>query len=136
MTDKIESKPTHQHERTDINIKYIAAFAAILVCVTIVLYIVLWGVFNRFAARVGQEQSQAQPVPESNPPLFPSPRLQVDPQQDLEQLRKKHQELLNSYGWVDRDAGIVRIPIERAMDIVGQKGLPDFGKPKEGGVTK
>ena len=60
----------------------------------------------------------------------------MDPQQDLEQLRRKQQELLNSYGWVDRDAGVVRIPIERAMDLVGEKGLPDFGKPQEGGVKK
>ena len=31
---------------------------------------------------------------------------------------------LNSYGWVDKDAGIVKIPVDRAMEILAKKGLP------------
>src|SRR5439155_927830 len=135
MTDEAERGPIERHhERTDINPKYIAAFAAILVCVTLVLYVLVWGVFDHFAARVSP--APARPSLEGEPQVFPSPRLQVDPQQDLEQLRRRERELLDRYGWVDRDAGIVRIPIERAIDIVSEKGLPDFEKPKEGGGTK
>ena len=135
MTDEAERGPIERHhERTDINPKYIAAFAAILVCVTLVLYVLVWGVFDHFAARVSP--APARPSLEGEPQVFPSPRLQVDPQQDLEQLRRRERELLDSYGWVDRDAGIVRIPIERAIDIVSEKGLPDFGKPKEGKAAK
>jgi hypothetical protein len=42
----------------------------------------------------------------------------------MRELRDREDELLTSYGWVDRNAGVVRIPIEEAMKIVVQRGLP------------
>jgi hypothetical protein len=39
-------------------------------------------------------------------------------------LRRHEDEILNSYGWVDQKAGVVRIPIDKAMDLLVQKGLP------------
>lgn len=62
------------------------------------------------------------------------PRLQISPQIDLEQFRAKEAEQLNNYGWVNQTAGIVRIPIERAMEMVLQRGLSartkgQVGKP-------
>jgi hypothetical protein len=50
--------------------------------------------------------------------------LQVDEVRYLGRLHEHEDSILNSYGWVDQKAGIVRIPIERAMDIVAQRGLP------------
>jgi hypothetical protein len=47
---------------------------------------------------------------------FPGPRLQNQPQQDLEQFKRKQMQELRTYGWVDRSQGLVRIPIEEAMD--------------------
>jgi hypothetical protein len=66
---------------------------------------------------------------------FPAPNLQVNPRQNLEAFRAREDEELNTYGWIDRDAGIVRIPIDRAMDLIGQRGLPEHstsGTPKRG----
>ena len=71
--------------------------------------------------------------------LPPEPRLQgapgheVEPIQELKDLRAAEDALLNSYGWVDRNAGITRIPIERAMDKLLQQGLPvrEEGKSTE-----
>jgi hypothetical protein len=54
----------------------------------------------------------------------PAPQLQVTPAADWRDYQKAQLEMVNSYGWVDRKAGIVRIPIDRAMDLVLQKGLP------------
>ncbi|MGI9115076.1 MAG: hypothetical protein ACR2FX_08590 [Chthoniobacterales bacterium] len=34
---------------------------------------------------------------------------------------------LNTYGWIDKQAGIIRIPIERAMDLIAQRGLATRG---------
>ena len=51
----------------------------------------------------------------------PAPRLQVDPDRDLESLRAADARVLGSYGWVDPQAGVVRIPIERAMEIVAAR---------------
>jgi hypothetical protein len=45
------------------------------------------------------------------------PRLQVNPDRDIERLRAAEQEHLTTYGWVDSNAGIVRIPIERAIQM-------------------
>jgi hypothetical protein len=50
--------------------------------------------------------------------------LQIHPAHYLEQLRQGEDEKLNSYGWVDQKAGTVRIPIDRAMDLLIEKGLP------------
>lgn len=55
---------------------------------------------------------------------FGSPHLQVDPHDDLVALRAREDTELNSYGWVDRSNGIVRLPIERAMDWLLERGLP------------
>src|ERR1051326_5575586 len=53
----------------------------------------------------------------------PEPRLQVAPKADLDQRRAAEREHLERYGWVDRDRGIARIPIERAMKLLSERGL-------------
>lgn len=44
--------------------------------------------------------------------------LYAEPNLDLKMVRAQQLELLNSYGWVDREKGLVRIPIDRAMELV------------------
>jgi hypothetical protein len=56
--------------------------------------------------------------------LPPEPRLQDTPQEDMNALRAKQNGLLKEYGWVNKEAGIARIPIEEAMRIVVERGLP------------
>jgi hypothetical protein len=60
---------------------------------------------------------------------FPEPRLQTAPQVDLATMRAREDAELNTYGWIDRQAGVVRLPIERAMDLVVQRRLPVHGDP-------
>lgn len=52
------------------------------------------------------------------------PHLQIHPSVELAGLRAREEGELNSFGWVDRNAGIARVPIARAMDLVLQEGLP------------
>jgi hypothetical protein len=61
----------------------------------------------------------------------PNPRLQTDPSDDLARLRAEEQTRLTTYGWVDRQKGIVRIPIEEAMKKLVAQGIDGFprGKP-------
>ena len=54
----------------------------------------------------------------------PSPRFQENPQQELRELRAKQKALLEGYGWVNKEAGVARIPIEEAMKMVVERGLP------------
>ena len=56
---------------------------------------------------------------------FPTPRLQTDDgNQDVADLHAREDLLLDNYTWIDQSKGTVRIPIERAMEIIAQKGLP------------
>jgi hypothetical protein len=53
-----------------------------------------------------------------------APPLQPNAVQDLQQMRAREDEILGSYGWVDQQNGVTRIPIDRAMDLLLQRGLP------------
>ncbi len=60
---------------------------------------------------------------------FPEPRLQVAPQLDLADMRAREEAELHNYGWIDQKAGVVRLPIDRAMELMAQRGLPVRGDP-------
>ena len=59
---------------------------------------------------------------------FPDPLLEKDEHTKIDDLRSKEEKTLYSYGWVDEKAGTVHIPIERAMDLIVQRGLPVRGQ--------
>lgn len=61
--------------------------------------------------------------------VAPSPRLQAEPALELEEMQARDRLVLESYGWIDREAGVARIPIERAMTILAERGWPN---PVEG----
>jgi hypothetical protein len=58
------------------------------------------------------------------PPLPPEPRLQIAPWHDLAAQRAIEDNLLHTYGWADRPTGRARIPIDRAMEILAERGAP------------
>ena len=65
---------------------------------------------------------------------FPHPQLQTNPPKDLrDYLQAKNQEL-TTYGWIDRKNGVVRIPIEQAMDLFLSRGAPV--RPPDSGLTE
>lgn len=59
-------------------------------------------------------------------PQPPAPRLQTDPRSDLDRLRAYEREQLQSFGWADRPRGLARIPIDQAMQILVDHGLPGW----------
>jgi len=71
-------------------------------------------------------------------PIPDAPILQVNPALDMREFRIKEDSTLHQYGWVDQSRGIARIPIERAMDLVLEKGLPARQPPPatEGGTRR
>jgi hypothetical protein len=70
------------------------------------------------------------PAPLAEPPgrLPPEPRLQALPLADIHAQRREEQQVLTSYGWVDEKSGTVRIPIEEAMRLLAERGLPVAGQ--------
>lgn len=57
--------------------------------------------------------------------LPPEPRLQTAPADDLARMRAAEHRALESYRWIDKKEGIVQLPIDRAMDLLLEQGLPE-----------
>jgi hypothetical protein len=60
---------------------------------------------------------------------IPRPQLQIDPAQDLAAWRRTEEARLARYGWADRGRTAVHIPIDRAMSLIAERGLPGWQKP-------
>jgi hypothetical protein len=108
------------HETTDINVWAVAKFAIALVIVTIISLVLLFGLMKYFESRYHPELATV----EDPTKLFPEPRLQRTPVVDLREFRSQEQKVLDTYGWIDQPKGIVRIPIDRAIDVLAARGLP------------
>lgn len=59
----------------------------------------------------------------------PGPRLLTAEPKTLAAFRSQEQEILTTYAWVEKDKGIVRIPVDEALRIVAEHGLPTFPAP-------
>ena len=66
----------------------------------------------------------------------PEPRLQAAPVKDLATFRAEEDAVLNSYGVIDQANGIVRIPVERALELVAKEGLPSRKQEPKGSITR
>src|SRR5439155_10781237 len=131
MTNRIDN-PDVRHETSDVNIRAILGFGLGLIVVAVFVHFTVWLLFMFFEGRemhrgvaefplaVGQENRQP-----------PEPRLQINPREDLRNLRQQEDDILGSYGWVNKESGEVRIPITDAMKLTVQRGLP--ARPVEQG---
>ena len=114
-----------QHEESDVNIRAIFGFGAGLIAVSLAVYLVVWLLFAYFDRREAAAEPPGAPLAVGHETRMPpEPRLQVAPREDLRQLRARQQTRLDSYQWMDKSAGIVRIPIGEAMKLTVQRGLP------------
>lgn len=113
--------PPNDHERRDVSVRpiVVAAVALALLCLA-----ATW-----VAGRLTRGFEEARPggtthplAPERQVP--PEPRLQHDARTDLRAYVARQDELAGSYGWIDRDARVVRIPLQRALELVAEEGLP------------
>ena len=116
--------PVHR-ETSDVAIGGIVGFAVTLVVSLVVVCGLIWVFYSSL------RREAARPVPAEFPlastsmrRLPPEPRLQTEPREDLRNLRESEERALTTYGWVDKNAGIVRIPIDRAMKLTVERGLP------------
>lgn len=118
--------PDAMHEHTDIEPSVAWKFALWLAAGMVVSVLIVYGTFWFFERSVQESDRRNQAFPlavgqERTPPL---PHLQTQPFKDVYLLRQHENEVLGSYGWVDKNAGIVRLPIDRAMELVLERGLP------------
>jgi hypothetical protein len=69
-------------------------------------------------------------------PQPPAPRLQVAPKVDLDRLHASENETLTTYGWIDRDKAVARIPIDRAVQLLSERGLAGWPSPAAPSVSQ
>jgi hypothetical protein len=139
MTDDTQHGNPGGHgdfERQDLSPRTIALFLIALGVGIIVSIFILRGFFVFLDKRDRLSQPAVNPlvtnvpedtrhVPRGYPQTaFPNPRLEEDERTQLNGMRTEEEKTLYSYGWVNEQQGIVRIPIERAMDLLVQRGLP------------
>lgn len=110
------------YERSDANPRGLLRWALWLIAVLVVVFVSMAGLFDFY----GKVQSLGKPASpfENARVLPPAPRLQVEPRAELHSYCLAQAKLLNSYGWADEHNGVVRIPVDRAMELTLQQGLP------------
>lgn len=138
-TSELPHDPFHRppgHERQidrDIDVRKISWTVVGILVLTLLSMAAMWGLLVYLQSRA---ERTAPDVPAirlqaaEEPP--PGPRLQATPERDLIRMRAEETEILSTYGWSDREAGTVRVPIERAMEMLAaERG----GAPAAGGTA-
>ncbi|MGH7899256.1 MAG: hypothetical protein ACREQQ_14975 [Candidatus Binatia bacterium] len=121
-----EHKSDLGYEPTDADVSTLLGWGVGLVVVLLLSVLVTFIMFRLLAARATRYDIEhpALPLAAADNQIPPEPRLQVIEPEDLAVVLAEEDELLDGYGWVDKEKGTVRIPIERAMELVIKEGLP------------
>jgi hypothetical protein len=121
VADEVEDNPHIAFEPGDWPLKPIAAtYVGVLALLALSAFVVM-AAYPNTVSDVGRNLR-------INPP---GPRLQTDAQGDLQRFRADAEKRLSTYGWIDKQKGIVHIPIEQAMKQLATTGIPDFPKAQQ-----
>lgn len=119
--------PYHDHERKDVDVIALFTIVLILLLSCVVIFFLVTGMMHYFKLHEPSKTAGQANIPMARSAEFPAPRLEVRPGATLAELRAAEDADLNSYGSINRDAGTVHIPIDRAMQLIVERGLPDVG---------
>jgi len=139
MSDEIH--PTNStgnggYERSDIGAAGVLYFLAGLAVFGVFAYLAAAGVYWYLDKRSAAEQVPVSPLVTNSPAdtrhipdkyeekAFPDPLLEKDEFTKINELRVREEQTLSTYDYIDQKTGTVRIPIDRAMDLIAQRGLP------------
>ncbi len=131
------------YERKDIGVAGVLYFLLGLLVAGLFIFFLVEGIYAYLDKRSEAQQTPVNPLVTNAPAdtrhipaqyngdyekflkdNFPAPQLEIDERNQLDKIRKDEERTLASYGYIDQNAGIVRIPIERAMDLIAERGLP------------
>ncbi len=115
------------YERRDASIPGLlqgAFWMALVLFVTLMLMRFVFGYFKKVQPLGPTASPLVTPAQQAKEMLPPSPRLQVQPHNELVDYCDAQQKQVNTYGWIDEQSGVVRIPVDRAMDLILTRGLP------------
>jgi hypothetical protein len=115
------------HERRDVDVPSVITIALLLFFSCAIVFLIVWGMMHYLKLHEPAKSAGQANLPVTSSQEFPKPRLQVSGALDLAKLRAAEEADLGSYGWTDGNPGVVRIPIDRAMQLLLERGLPDVG---------
>ncbi|HKQ76492.1 MAG TPA: hypothetical protein VJ810_22550 [Blastocatellia bacterium] len=127
--DQGANGPEALHEPNAVSIPGVVKFLVWLSVAIVVAALLMWGLLHYFDARKAEEAPPPSPLAMGDR-LPPEPRLQgapgsaSSPSEDIRLFREREDQMLDSYGWIDRQNGVLRIPIEQAKRLILQRGLP------------
>jgi hypothetical protein len=130
------SKQNHPgYETSDADSRIIFYFVSALGIFIVIMMALMAGLYNFLdAQRLDQAKNRSNLTDQGQIP--PQPRLQADPAVDMKELLEWESERLNKYGWIDKETGTIQIPIERAIELTAQNGLPARRQPASEEVEK
>jgi len=124
-TDDAPPDVAKGHETRDISTRIVVIFGMSLLVGAVIVHVLIWLLYGQFAKAAANAYPQEYPMARGGAPqLPPEPRLQIRPREELQRMRAEEDRVLDSYGWVDAQRGIVRIPIARACAMTVEQGLP------------
>jgi hypothetical protein len=127
------------YERQDIGVAPVLYFLVGLAVSGLLVYFVVNGIYSYLERQSEAQQTSVSPLVTNAPAdtrklpsdyrnylqqNFPSPQLEIDERDQLDKIRIEEEQTLSTYDWVDEKSGTLRIPIDRAMDLLAQRGLP------------
>ena len=133
------------HELSTVQVGGITWFIIGLTVSVVFIGWLIAAVLNSFEGRERKAEMESRPSPfaSERAKLPPEPRLQLAPNseeqidkseppnlkaqhplEEMKQLRERWDKQLSSYGWVDEQNGVVRMPIDEAKKLLLQRGLP------------
>lgn len=131
-------------EGSGVKPKPILIFLAVLAAATALVYVIIVGVEIGLKKLGEMNPDQPATAVQTGPKLPPEPRLQGAPEpnpdkpgetkssmlplEDMAAYRDKVNKQIAAYGWVDQTGGVAHIPIERAKDLIAEKGLPKLSE--------
>lgn len=131
MTDKPQGAPQNpnpDYQDRDILLKPVVFFVVALAVVTIATVIAMGIYFRVMDDRAWKAEADI-PAAARERVLPPAPRLLVDEPMELKAYLENARSILESYAVLDEDEGIVRLPVDVALDLVVEQGLPDWSPP-------
>lgn len=109
------------YERTDLSVRGTIGAFVLLSVMILVVGASVWMLREEFRGETGASRGEVPAVAGS----VRAPPLQVSPPSDLAELRRRSQAILQSTAWVDKEKGLVRIPIGHAMNVLSERGWPE-----------
>ncbi len=130
-----------EFEREDLGTRGVFAFMIGLAVIGIVIYFIIVGMYSFLDNYERSQMATASPLVTTKGSMSRvvtqadmdkafkdngAPMLEINERGQFKGFLINQEDQLNSYGWVDKDAGVAHIPIQRAMDLIVQQGLPVY----------